>query len=412
MKRSIDILFGNWGRIQLCIFTAALLVRVAFVLTLQDGFYFLDSAVYSEAAMSLLTNGELGASYNRPPGYPVFIAGIYLFFGESILAIRIVESVIGAFLAVVIALLARRIGGQTTGTLAGLLWSIYPIGIFIVGLVYPTNPFTMLLACGVACLLPYSDQELSPKRIFLTGILWGLAALTIPIVIITIGIAGLWIVCCGRVNRFRSVFLLLIGSALTILPWMIRDYYAHGTLVIVEPRIVEHLPRVPSSDDPGAILKSPSLFVGHLTNEFVHFWKLYPDRITMDRPGVRDKAHEKDRRVVKSTIFTTGNLIKTVSILSTAPLFFFAIIGTVAMWFQRERRRDLWLLWGVILSFAVGYSVFYTKTRYRIPIEPYIAILSAYGLNAAWSLARNRVLPIPPPDYDAGCELPSGVKAK
>jgi hypothetical protein len=37
-----------------------------------------------------------------------------------------------------------------------------------------------------------------------------------------------------------------------------------------------------------------------------------------------------------------------------------------------------------------GYSAFYTKTRYRIPIEPYIVILSAYGIKKTWDLLAAR----------------------
>jgi 4-amino-4-deoxy-L-arabinose transferase-like glycosyltransferase len=79
-----------------------------------------------------------------------------------------------------------------------------------------------------------------------------------------------------------------------------------------------------------------------------------------------------------------------VSLLSTGPLFLFAILGTVAMWLHEERRRDLWFLWGTILSFAVTYSFFFTQSRYRIPIEPFIIILSAYGIKQTWDLAAAR----------------------
>jgi 4-amino-4-deoxy-L-arabinose transferase-like glycosyltransferase len=389
--------FRNWYRTISTIFFLALLIRVAFVFTLQDGFYFPDSVEYSQAAVNLLTNGDLGESYNRPPGYPVFLADIYLFFGESILAVRMVESVMGALLAVVITLIGRRIGGDVVGVLAGLLWSIYPIGIFIAGLVYPTNLLTMLVACGVLCLLPPSHQEPSPKRFFLAGVILGLAALTVPIVVVTIGAISLWTMCWSRVNRL-AVVSLLVGSALTIVPWTVRDFYVYGKLIAVEPRVVDHLPRihianenVPPEGKVQAILKHPALFAIHFGSEFLHFWKPYPDRIAMDRPGFREKQHEKDPRVVKNTIFTTNNLINVVSILSTGPIFLFAIIGTAAMWFRRERRRDLLLLSAAILSFAVGYSAFYTKTRYRIPIEPYIVILSSYGLRKTCLVLARRL---------------------
>jgi hypothetical protein len=38
------------------------------------------------------------------------------------------------------------------------------------------------------------------------------------------------------------------------------------------------------------------------------------------------------------------------------------------------------------MSFAVGYSFFVGKIRYRIPVEPYLIILSAYGMKATFAM--------------------------
>ena len=392
MKSLLPSVFGNWGRTLLSMFVLALLIRGGFVLTLQDGFYFPDSIEYSGAALNLLISGDLGIAYNRPPAYPVFLAGIYLFFGESILAVRMVESVIGALLAVIIALIGKRIGGQTVGVIAGILWSIYPLGIFITGILYPTNLLTVLLACGVLCCLPDSQQEFSPKRLFAAGVLWGLGALTIPVVLATIGLIGLWVIYWGRGNRVRLLSLLFLGAALVVLPWVIRDFYVYGRVVLVGPHAIEHLPTMRSADvelqrrKVDAILSYPGEFAARFAGHFLRFWKLYPDRMAMDRPGYRQQWHEKDQRMVKDTIFNANDLINAVGLLSTGALFLFAIVGTLGMCVEQNRWRDLSLLWALILSFAVTYSMFVTRTRYRIPIEPYITILSAYGLKMAWSV--------------------------
>jgi 4-amino-4-deoxy-L-arabinose transferase-like glycosyltransferase len=396
MKKSIKVVFQNWRRTLVSVFITALLIRVGFILTLQDGFYFPDSIVYSGAAVSLITNGELGNTYDRPPGYPVFLAAFYILFGESVLAIRLADSAVGALLAVVIALIARRIGGEVVGALAGMLWSVYPIAVFIAGLVYPETLLAALLACGVLCFFPESHKELSPKRVFLAGVLWGLAALTKPVVLATIGAVSLWVMCQSHIKRFSLIFFLFLGSAITVVPWMVRDFYVYDRLVMVEPRVIAHLPRIASDKNKvqdrkiEAILNHPGVFAKHFGSEFLHFWRLYPQRITMDWPTFREAMHAADRRVVKETVFGGNNLTKTVSILSTGPLFFFAIIGTAAMWLERERRRDLALLWATILSFAVVYSIFFAKLRYRIPIEPYIIILSAYGIKKTWDVVVER----------------------
>src|SRR5574341_2621711 len=130
IKQLIDSDIPNWRRTLAWVFFTALVIRVGFILTLQDGFYFPDSVSYSTAAHNLLDKGELVTAYDRPPGYPVFIAGVYALFGQSIRAIRIVEAVMGALLAVVIALLASRIGGRLVGAIAGVMWGMYPIAVF------------------------------------------------------------------------------------------------------------------------------------------------------------------------------------------------------------------------------------------------------------------------------------------
>ncbi len=106
---------SDYRRSLIYIFVLALLVRLAFVSTMREGFYFSDSVKYSAAAVNLITNGEFGEAYTRPPVYPVFLAGIYAVFGEKIFAVRVVESVVGAGLAVMIAQLTGRIAGAQVG---------------------------------------------------------------------------------------------------------------------------------------------------------------------------------------------------------------------------------------------------------------------------------------------------------
>jgi 4-amino-4-deoxy-L-arabinose transferase-like glycosyltransferase len=386
---------SRWQRTLLIIFATAILVRAGFVLSLQDGFYFPDSLDYSASAVTLMASREFGDTFRRAPVYPVFLAGIYLLFGQQILTIRLVEALLGAGLAIVIAVLARRIGGEDVGALGGLLWSIYPTGVFIVGLVYPTNLATFLLACAVLCIMPQKEQGLAPGRVIAGGICFGLAALTVPVVVATVFIAGLWIIYWQPTRRLILTSLLLLGFAVVFVPWTVRNYNVYDAFVLVEPRVVELLPSMPSdvpthatrkvagasqaNDKISAILENPGAFARRFAREFRYFWELYPERLQMNRPTFREKMHQEDPRVVRETVFGTS-WTSVVSLLSEGFIFLFALLGIAVMSFQKARRRDLSLLCITILSFAVGYSFFWGKMRYRIPIEPYIVILCAYGL--------------------------------
>lgn len=387
----------NWSRTLFFIFVLALLTRSVFILTQQDGFYFPDSLEYSQAAVRLLTVGEYGANYYRAPAYPVFLAGVYALFGESIFAVRALESIMGAFLAVILAVLGRRVRGEIVGALAGVIWAVYPMGIFIAGLVYPTGLAAMLLACGVCCVLPAMHEELSAKGVFSGGLFFGLAALTIPVALLTIVVVATWVSYWARHSRLVLASLLLLGSAVSIVPWTARSFVVHGHLVPVQPQFERHLPKIGSPENNlpdnkvAAILRRPDLFALHFGRNFVRFWELYPSRIKMSDQGYRDKLHAKNSRVITETIYTPTPLINAVSILSTGPIFLFALLGTAVMWLRRDLRRELSMLWIMALSFAVGYAFFVGRIRYRIPVEPCLIILSAYGINAAYAMSSTRL---------------------
>jgi hypothetical protein len=172
----------------------------------------------------------------------------------------------------------------------------------------------------------------------------------------------------------------------------------YGRLVIIEPRAVQHLPPLDWTDQDrrsadleqkiSTRLARPRAFARRVLREFGHFWELYPERIRMNRTAVREKKYAKDSRVVRNSVFTTS-WTSLVTLVSVGPTFLFALIGTGAMCFAKERRRDLSLFVLTIMSFALTHALFYGKMRYRIPVEPYIIILSAYGLWQIWlGLAR------------------------
>jgi 4-amino-4-deoxy-L-arabinose transferase-like glycosyltransferase len=391
---------SGWPGRLIGIFTTALVIRAVFVLTLQDGFYFPDSVDYSKAAVNLITSGEFGQTYRRSPLYPLFLAGIYALVGEQIVAVRLIEAVLGACLALAIALLARRVGGDTVGALAGLLWGLYPMGVFIAGLVYPTQLATLLLACAMLCVVPAAKLVFAPARLIGGGMLLGLTALTVPVALVTIPVMTLWMMYWHHRRRLRLAALVLVGAALPLVPWTVRNYDVHDRLVIIDPNLLQLLPTVakpsstgnPQRESPGShhsdkidtILAHPAAFARRFMREFRSFWELYPQRIRMDEPHQRARMLARDERVVQQTAFTTSRMAL-VSVLSVGPMFLFGLIGTGAMWVHKKRRAQLSLFCATILSFAVTYSAFWSKTRYRVPIEPYILILSAYGL---WQVGR------------------------
>jgi hypothetical protein len=282
-----------------------------------------------------------------------------------------------------------------------VLWSVYPLGIFMAGFEYPTSVITLLLAAAVLCMITAAAQALGVGRVLLGGLLFGAAALTIPVTLVTVVALTLWILYWQPTRRFVLAMLFLLGVALPLTPWTIRNFYAYGQVVIVEPRLTQILPQVGPAQHERvdneqerklqAIWRYPEAYVAHFIREFGYFWELYPTRVRMNETAYREAVHERHIRVVKHTIFGT-TWTSLVSIFSVGPAFLFGLIGIWAMWLQKDQRRALSLLCITILSFAIGYAFFWGKTRYRLPVEPYIILLSAYGLRHTWSILAGPTL--------------------
>ena len=84
------------------VFTLAIFLRVAFLLTVENRYYFSDSLEYEDSAVQILSGQGFG-DFKRAPLYSVWMAGRFFFTGQgNILALRLVDAVLGAFLCVVL----------------------------------------------------------------------------------------------------------------------------------------------------------------------------------------------------------------------------------------------------------------------------------------------------------------------
>ena len=392
-----DHAFPNWRRILFVIFLVALLLRIVLAVSLQDGYYFVDAPIYSAAASHLVEYGEFPEDYDRAPLYPLFLAGVYSIAGEGVFPPRLVQAVLGAFIAVLIAVIGKRTGNIGVGAIAGIVWAIYPMGVFIAGLTYPTTLVTVLLACGVLCLVSDTGNHTGTANVALAGLLFGLAALTKPIVLGTIVFIVLWLLSWKRPGRMMltSVFIVAVLAALT--PWTVRNAYVYDRLVPIEARGLETV--VPWADKPASdnkrgneIWLKVSRMAERMPSEFFYFFELYPRRVNLLKQEHRDNAHRKLPNFVKHTSLGS-NLVNAVSIVSVGSIFVFALIGIRAIWRERDKRRELSLFVLMVMSFALGYATSWGKIRYRIPVDPYIIILSAWGVMYVWNIwvKRHRV---------------------
>src|SRR5688572_28622326 len=133
------------------VFLAALLVRLIHVWQMRDTLFFSvlmgDSRGYDAWAQQIAAGEWIGADvFYQAPLYPYFLGVIYTIFGHDLLAVRLLQALLGAAGCVALAYAGARLVSPGAGLIAGLMLAFYPPAIFFDGLVQK-SVLDVLLVC-------------------------------------------------------------------------------------------------------------------------------------------------------------------------------------------------------------------------------------------------------------------------
>ena len=163
---------------------------------------------------------------NRPPGYPIFLAGLMKVTGGDHLDVLLfVNCTLAALACVLTVLLASRWLSSRAAVLAGLLVALDPNSILRCSMVMTEMLFTLLLLAG-ACVVAWRREK--GYAWLLCGILWGLAtlcrAITLYLPFLVVLLLFLW---RARAQHF-FLFLFLVGFLPLIGLWTVRNEHLTG----------------------------------------------------------------------------------------------------------------------------------------------------------------------------------------
>ena len=221
------------------IFILGLSLRLAYVLFMpQIGVNRGDSARYALTTANLLEGKGYSYTDEKPdlflaPGYPFFLALVYKVFGvHNYTAVRIVQSVLSAFVILFIYYLAKKIFNRKSAILSAFIASIYPGFIGYSGLFLPQAIVVFLILLFLVILLGRT------KNFYwgcLLGLIAGYSCLTRPEFLL------FWLILCTVIFltdkekkhnlRFISVILIVMFSV--IMPWTVRNYKVSGRPVLI-----------------------------------------------------------------------------------------------------------------------------------------------------------------------------------
>jgi 4-amino-4-deoxy-L-arabinose transferase-like glycosyltransferase len=417
----------------LAIAAVALVVRVALVLATPHFATIDDSHSYDRMAVSLADHGTLpssqiplagGPTAYPPPLYPVALSLAYRIVGTGSAhtrweAGRIEEALLGAITVVLIALIAARLFGRAAGLLSGAIGAVYPPLVLVGSSLMSESLFIpLVLAAVLSALVARHSDGHRLRWAIASGVLVGLAALTRSIGIVLI-LPILFLVWTARPRwswrAARTPLLVIAATLVTIAPWAIRN-------------TVEFHEFVPISTETGYALAGTYNAVAQYDKQYPALWtppgiqiyaflKAHP---RANEAQIGDSLVTFSRRYIAahpSYPFVVGywsavrlfNLAgpgyerfsaefagypPTLAYWSVFAFWLLAVLALAGMAIGGARRAP-WAVWAVPLLIVLSTLPFAGLTRYRAPADPFLIMLAALALLAAWRRTRGRRLPSP-----------------
>ncbi|MFP8874844.1 MAG: glycosyltransferase family 39 protein, partial [Myxococcota bacterium] len=206
-----------------------------------------DEAYYLEVGFQLASGNEhvapsSGARAAWPPGYPFFLAAFMDVRSPGASSDALLwdvlsaQAVLGGLLVLLTGLLAAALFDRETGWLAAAVAAIYPTFVAFSHYLFSETLFSVLLLVALLGVIAWPERR---RWALATGVGlgFGVAALTREIAIpIAVGCVLWWVLQAGRGARRIAVAhgaLLLLGLALVVAPWSLRNYAALDRIVPV-----------------------------------------------------------------------------------------------------------------------------------------------------------------------------------
>ena len=409
-------LLQAWARIRSSprwIVTIALLLRVGWIIightykfkSTDANFGFgwemgrIGASLASGHGFSNPFGPSTGPTAWEPPLYPYLTAAVFHVFGiyskASAFVLLMLNSLFSALTCIPIFLIARRIFSEKVAIGSAWAWALLPNVMFwSTRWVWETSLSTLLLTSIFWLALTLEDRDgWLPWIEF--GLLWGLAALNSTSLLSFLPAAGLWAWYRRAQRGKRSLAGVVLASVVfltCIAPWLVRNERTFGRFIFIRDNFGAELrlgngngadgtwmEYLHPTQDVYAMRQYQSLgelayiamrkrqALDYIEAGYARFARLCVKRFIYFWAGPRKATQPWWMNDVKNSMF-----------LASSILMFWGLGRAL-----RLRKPGAWLLfWLILLCPAIYYFVF-PAPRYRVPIEPEMAILAVFLLTEA-----------------------------
>lgn len=406
---------GVWAWVGVFVLAAA--VRLVYLYQVEDFIYFhhlVGDAEGYDAWARRLAAGEWWwpEPFYQAPLYPYFVACWYKLLGRDLWMLRAVQIVLGSAGCVGVGLAGGRWFSRRGGLIAAVLAALYPPGIYFDGIIQKASLGFVLMA-GLLCALAWGVRRTGKWVWFAAGVLLGLLALTRENALALGPVVLAWLVFFRRDSDRRR-------------RWTVGLLFVAGWGVVLLPVGLHNL-RVGGAFSLTTFQMGPNFYMGNHAGADGRYQPMIPGRETpaFERADATALAERQTGRALSPREVSDYWLGRALSDIRSDPVAWLrlswmkwrlvwnryeipdtesyyiyrdrsGLLGAIGMalhfgvlcplavagvWLTWSRRRELSLLYLLILVAAGSVALFYVFGRYRYPLVPMLAMFAGAGLS-------------------------------
>lgn len=399
------------------VFAVALGLRLWHVIQLQGTPYadvlLGDARGYDTWARRLAGGDWIGADvFYQAPLYPYVLGVVYAVVGPSPDAARLMQSLLGAVSAVLVAAAAARFVSARAGLAAGLMLAAYAPAIFFDSLLQKSSLDVFFVSASLAILARLATGAAGGRGWWIAlGAATGALALTRENALVLVPILaawGWWGAPMAATERGRALAAFAAGVALLLAPVAARNYAVSGGVYLTTAQF------------------GPNFYIGNHAGadgsyQALRFGRGSPEYERVDATELAERAtgrtlspgevsaYWRDRAIADiaasprrwlallvrkaALLVNADEAIDTESQESYAewswplallgPVTHFGVLvplATLGVWVTWGARRRLWMLYAMAGAVAVTTIAFYVFARYRYPLVPVLIVFAAAAL--------------------------------
>lgn len=392
---------GKYWIIVILILT--LFIRIDFIANSTFKPVQYDQKNYTEMAVRLLETGVYGYKQNGPdtrvtPGFPIFLTLIFGLYGysdvsDSLMIVRYIQALLSPLYVWFIYLIGLRLFNRATGLIAALAAALYGTYVWMSSLILTETIFLISLMALVYMQVRIM-QENTMKDHLWGGVLLGIMVLIRPNSIIIAATPYLFLMFKHRKLFIKQIAWGVGAFALVMLPWWIRNAITFHELILISKGAAGNA--LLAGTDPYFYKTIPWNDI-----KFEDQSKVAIQRIKeglKNDPGlwIRWFTLGKAKHMFLSTFYLGpypmyvwewyANFIKWIH---KAYVFIGIGGGAIAMFLNRGVR----FLFVNFSLFLIVQLMFIPEARYTIGMMPFLMLITAFLITAAFRFIRNLIKP-------------------